>query len=796
MDLARLSFLAASFCCFFPGLRPLYHNFKKNLLKAHRLRNQLQFLKDCKAEMVIPESCLPRRLRQLDDSPFPEIERTVLSVIIKRKSVEVKQAFKDSANSRTALFHSTTNNWWRTLCDYVYGLLRRQNEQQKANLKTKLDNLFEKSVWSKKSNPRLFENHSSYRLTKYEKLVLGFGLNFSFSDDRVNMVSVNKGLINLEKTSGNVVSNNIQIARGCIYSLCSNSVISNIPKCFKIALKKLKNNNDIHITKADKSNSIVILDKLAYNEKLDDLLNDEDTYEQLTSDPTANKNRKFNAKVKNLLKSKPMLLKSFSVVNPTLPYMYGLLKTHKPDKPLRPIISSVGSVSYKLSKWLTKLLSPLVGQISSSNVSNSVDLIDKIRDHHEPCKLISFDVNSLFTKVPVQDVLSFINNDLHKLDLPVSNDVFLKLIELCVLDSVFSAQGKFYRQTFGFAMGNPLSPVLSNLYMEYFETLYLPRICQFNLPWFRYIDDILCLWPSTEDPHSFLRQLNSLVPSITFKIEEENESKLPFLDTLIINNGNGFKFKVYRKPTSVDSYIHFYSNHHKKVQESTFSGMYLRALRICDPEFLDEECDYIHKLIDKLCYPKGFADNCLQKAEKTFYNVDNKELYDKKNTLVLPFHKELTPSIRILKNLDIKVVFRYEQTVKSSLIKNSPQSNTGSVYSIPCKACTNLYIGQTGKTLFERIKQHKYSVRTAQESSGIFMHVAEKNHNIDWDKATEVYKSNCATERLIVESVLIRSNSTMNLNEGLYRIDNILFKLFLGDGRIKKANRLCGDEGN
>ena len=550
--------------------------------------------------------------------------------------------------------------------------------------------------------------------------------------------------------------------------------------------------NNNHITKADKSNSIVILDKQAYSNKLNDLLNDETTYEKLLRDPSASKNKNFNTNLKKLLKDMPDLLKSFAVVNPTLPYMYGLVKTHKPGQPLRPIISSIGSVSYGVSKWLTKLLSPLIGTISNSNVMNSVDLLDKIRNHSDPCKLISFDVNSLFTKVPVYDVLNYLRDDLHKLDLPVSNEIFIKLIDLCVADNVFTVQNSFYRQTFGLAMGNPLSPVLSNLYMEYFETRFLTKICTFNLPWYRYVDDILCLWPKTENSHVFLEKLNDLVPSITFKIEEEMNSTLPFLDCMIINNGNSFKFKVYRKPTLVDSYIHSYSNHHMQVKHSTFSSMFLRALRICDPEFLDEELNYIHNLANKLCYSKDFSNHCLRKAEKTFYSNNNRQPFNKKNILALPYHQELTPLSHILKNLNIHVVFRYENTVKSSLIKNSPHNSSGCVYAIPCKHCDDIYVGQTGKALDDRIKQHKYSVRTGQQSSGVFKHVESKNHNIDWGNAKEIYKSNSSVERLIAETILIKvnDNRTMNLNDGLYNIDEILVNLLLDNDKVNKAKKI------
>ena len=42
------------------------------------------------------------------------------------------------------------------------------------------------------------------------------------------------------------------------------------------------------------------------------------------------------------------------------PLLYGLLKIHKPDSPLKPIASFIQSPSYQLSKHLARILSPLV----------------------------------------------------------------------------------------------------------------------------------------------------------------------------------------------------------------------------------------------------------------------------------------------------------------------------------------------------------------------------------------------------------------------------------------------------
>ena len=43
------------------------------------------------------------------------------------------------------------------------------------------------------------------------------------------------------------------------------------------------------------------------------------------------------------------------------PKFYGLPKIHKPGIPLRPIISSIGTVTYNTAKELARILKPLVG---------------------------------------------------------------------------------------------------------------------------------------------------------------------------------------------------------------------------------------------------------------------------------------------------------------------------------------------------------------------------------------------------------------------------------------------------
>ena len=60
------------------------------------------------------------------------------------------------------------------------------------------------------------------------------------------------------------------------------------------------------------------------------------------------------------------------------PKFYGLPKIHKPDTPLRPIVSSCGSVTYGVAKELAKILKPLVGK-SPHHITSTQDFVEQAR---------------------------------------------------------------------------------------------------------------------------------------------------------------------------------------------------------------------------------------------------------------------------------------------------------------------------------------------------------------------------------------------------------------------------------
>ena len=61
------------------------------------------------------------------------------------------------------------------------------------------------------------------------------------------------------------------------------------------------------------------------------------------------------------------------------------------------------------------------------------------------------------------------------------------------------------------------------------------------------------------------------------------------------------------------------------------------------------------------------------------------------------------------------------------------EENPGVVYAVGCKDCRVVYIGETGRSASQRIKEHKYQTRNGHvEKSAIAEHAHLEGHSIHW----------------------------------------------------------------
>ena len=174
---------------------------------------------------------------------------------------------------------------------------------------------------------------------------------------------------------------------------------------------------------------------------------------------------------------------------------YGLPKVHKQGLPLRPIVSSIGAVTYQTAKELSKILKPLVGK-SPHHVHNNEEFLQHLKGIHlGPDEvIIPYDVKALFTSVPIKPALTIIEKLLEedpglqeRTSMRVKN--IICLLEFCLRSTYFTFQNQYYEQVEGAAMGPPISPIVANLYMESFETRAISTSPHLPLMWKRFVDD-------------------------------------------------------------------------------------------------------------------------------------------------------------------------------------------------------------------------------------------------------------------------------------------------------------------
>jgi hypothetical protein len=126
-------------------------------------------------------------------------------------------------------------------------------------------------------------------------------------------------------------------------------------------LKNIKHKieqNQLVITKADKGNTLVIIHKDEYHNKIQEFINN-NNFNKLPSDITnkVQKNIRTNINNCNLIIGKNNSW-IYVNMNPQAPEIHGTIKLHKDNLPIRPIINWKNSPGYKLAQLVSSTLLP------------------------------------------------------------------------------------------------------------------------------------------------------------------------------------------------------------------------------------------------------------------------------------------------------------------------------------------------------------------------------------------------------------------------------------------------------
>ena len=468
--------------------------------------------------------------------------------------------------------------------------------------------------------------------------------------------------------------------------------------------------------------------------------------------------------------------------------LYGLPKTHKPNAPLRPIVSACGDPLDKLTWLLERIITQLLVFVPA-HLTNTQDYLQRLKTQF-PCGLpagsivFSVDVSNLYGSIPIseaiQATLSLIKKHWDKIDTfgTTLHDIEVPL-KYCLENNFVRFGQKYFKQTVGVAMGSRIAPPLAIVFMDAIESMLLTsKDTQYQpVTYMRYIDDVLGVWThGAEKLDDYFRFLNSFHPALKFTIERTDRTPnrcIPFLDTLITVQEDGtYSTELYIKPMAAPIIIHYSSAHPMQCKYSVLYSQLLRAKRLgSDQEAqkrglakmtaLFRQNGYPTRLIERTKHRVMYFERSHSKSTGTGTHKQDNNTRGKNDTtyISLPYiddtlARRVDGAIRS-SGLKVRTAWISGKTLAKHMIRSaldSPPCPAGvkkchtceaglpgrchtknAVYKISCNMCDenqSVYIGESKRRVRERYNEHLRDAKNKTRNTPLGDHVNEKHPSV------------------------------------------------------------------
>ena len=499
------------------------------------------------------------------------------------------------------------------------------------------------------------------------------------------------------------------------------------------SIKKIRENVDIIIKPADKGSATVIMDKQNYINEGYRQLGDERYYKKLENPIFMDTSLKVTETLQDLWNSHFISEKQFQYLKPPEKprprHLYMLPKIHKPLEkwpvlnmpPGRPIISDCSSESYKVAEYIDHFLQPIAAK-HDSYLKDTSDFLNKLKQVkiNENSLIVTMDVESMYTNIDHESGLAAVKKAFENNPDPRRPDQeILDLLELSLKNNDFEFNGETFLQIKGTAMGKKFAPSYANIFMADFETEAMKKCYLKPTVYFRFLDDIFCVWDHGHDNlQTFLEILNSHHPAVklTASIEEISNN---FLDVTIfkgplLQEKGIFDTKVYFKPTDTHQLLHKMSFHPKHTFQGILKSQIMRFYRICSQ---NSDFDAACILVFRALRTRGYSARSLRHIKvQTLNGIKSGKMILPPGITAEPESDHFTEPCEhrfchtceyvtecnaVTSNTN-KFVFKIRQNL------NCNSSNI--IYLIQCKECYKQYIGQTKRSLRLRTNNHRADI--------------------------------------------------------------------------------------
>jgi len=499
---------------------------------------------------------------------------------------------------------------------------------------------------------------------------------------------------------------------------------------------------------ADKTRIFTIMPKGILELELQIHLKDTNTYEIISNDQLKmyeNIQQKAIDEAIQYFNKQDLIIEA-----PSKRYIYFLPKVHKSitdwrveylHPKMRPIVCDTNSNTYKLAKFLLPTLQKLEEKITSTvisslQVAHNISQLNSLLTTKTPSTTIlltTVDVESLFTRIPLDKLLQVIEDLLiHELPDYQHRHQILQCLSSIINFNTFQVNEGYCLQKIGLPMGGPISGILANIYLGYYERKVINN--EHVLLYNRYMDDVLILSTFTEDElNNFLiclqnvfqlkitsatniRSVNFLDLSVTFSCDTNQVSLSPiskkypvypipstFVKRNTLMDANIVISQILRTwrisndnqafSTTINDYLPFISNdsYHRRLKQKILTFLlpvrikkYLWSIQnlFCDDcqSILNMQNTTITKIISlngKFLSSKNPI-NCNTRNVYILVKEDNTFRMEHCETMHTFIEEIVTKQISIsqllpigkLKNSQLKNIFKKFNISKSDLIEN------------------------------------------------------------------------------------------------------------------------------
>uniref|UniRef100_A0A6M2CYP7 Putative tick transposon ovary overexpressed n=1 Tax=Rhipicephalus microplus TaxID=6941 RepID=A0A6M2CYP7_RHIMP len=464
-------------------------------------------------------------------------------------------------------------------------------------------------------------------------------------------------------------------------------------------------------------------------------------------------------------------------------------KTHKPDIPFRTIVSERNTWLQIVSRYLQKNLESLVVadpfQVASSDI-----LVDFLRNNDSGgLRAFSLDIEDLYYSLPqaplLQSVKECIGNQEDEFEFTsrsgVSVEGFLEVLRCYLEATLVTWNGKVFAQKSGVCIGSCVAPILSTIFLAKVDRAIQGSLVDLAIKVFRYVDDYLVF----VDRCVFIRKMIDVMKvfreqghGLTFTCEVPRNDALQYLDLQLAFSPDGLCWRY--KPRSQKGLLDYQSGHSRLVKNGIASSCIRSAISKSCPHLIRQSmCEQAVKL-RQAGYPDAVIAAVSERLLKTIRAggklAATERCKGSRPFSVIPYIHGVSHRFkRVAARFGVNVVFSAKSKLKDICPRLQHRENKksgkkgkctmrhgirfvscvkGVVYETPF-SCGHVYVGQSGRCLNIRLREHHSSLK-GTPTSHLALHCRQCGCTPMFDQTAVLFRHREQLTRELVEACFIR----------------------------------------